>query len=308
MCQKRIKINMKTEGDNIIAFFGRARSGKGVLSAVCEEFGYTPIAFATPLKTLISRLIHVSLEDIEELKTAYEKYVFNEKDFNFISNETDIPFDIVKEKLDGVEFHNTRELMQIIGTDLIRNFNVNWHVNKTKETILSQPNKKFVITDGRFPNEKQMVEELNGSCWFIVRPTLQFVSHHTSEESVKWQEFNNVIINNKTVEHLQFLWHLLMENGYLEGLKMRQNIVSKCYEDKTFIDKLGEPTVQNEFNFLDALFINKFEFTYNSIFLNNDSVENVQETNGLITVKLKNEDNLVTVSNPLEIEDLKIFV
>lgn len=295
-------------GSNIIAFFGRARTGKGVLSSVCEEFDYTPIAFANPLKTLISRLIHVSFEDIEILKYANNSYIFHEDDFKFISNETEIPIDIVRNILGDKEFKNTRELLQVIGTDLIRSYNEDWHVNKTRETIISNPRLKYVITDGRFPNEKKMVEDLNGTCWFVVRPTFKFVSHHISEEAVFWQEFNHIVINNKSVEHLKFLWRLMMENGYDTCMKGRAEILAKCFSDESFVEKLGNPTEKEEFNLLDALFISPYEFTYRKSFVDNLDIVKMEEKDGYVYVTTSDESHQVVIANPLEIEDLKKFV
>ena len=60
---------------------------------------------------------------------------------------------------------------------------MNWHINKIKEMI--NPDKKYVIEDVRFPNEKEMIEELGGENWFVVRPQLSNISHHISEESLK---------------------------------------------------------------------------------------------------------------------------
>ena len=94
-------------------------------------------------------------------------------------------------------FKNTRELMQFIGTDLIREYCSDWHINKVREIIETNGDKNFVIDDVRFPNERELIESLGGTLWFVVRPKLDNVSNHISETALKWQEFDNIIVNNK---------------------------------------------------------------------------------------------------------------
>ena len=124
------------------------------------------------------------------------------------------PLEIVKEKCEEKIFRNTRELLQFIGTDLIREYCNDWHVNKVKEMILNESNQNFVIDDVRFPNERKMIEELGGTLWFIVRPNFNTVSNHISETALKWQEFDNIIINNKSLEFLKYNWNMFFEQNY----------------------------------------------------------------------------------------------
>ncbi len=44
-------------------------------------------------------------------------------------------------------------------------------------------------------------EELGGDIWFVVRPIINNISHHISEETLRWQDFQNVIVNNHSLEY-----------------------------------------------------------------------------------------------------------
>jgi hypothetical protein len=99
-----------------------------------------------------------------------------------------------------------RQLLQIIGTDLIRVYNPQWHIqnlrtkmNNIKENSSNVNNIKFCIPDLRFLNEKQFIENLNGTCYVIIRPyaTNVTISNHVSETQLNWSYFgNNIIIND----------------------------------------------------------------------------------------------------------------
>lgn len=228
-------------------------------------------------------------------------------DFLFISKETNIPFDIVKEKCDNKRFKNTRELMQFIGTDLIREYNTNWHVDKTKEVILSNKNKNYIIDDVRFPNEREMIESLGGSCWFIVRPKLDNVSNHLSETALKWQEFENLIINDGSLEYLKYRWNIFIEDNYIESLKSRKNVLYNIYGNKDNINLILNK--EENITLLDLLFITKYEFLYNAKYRNNENVKKVEQCDGFLKVYLNDDFSEVDIiNNPLIIEDLKIYL
>ena len=78
------------------------------------------------------------------------------------ANETQIPYDFIEEKLLGKRLNTVRDMLQYIGTNVIREYNPNWHVDKLREMI--KPNTNYVFEDTRFPNEKKMLEELGADC------------------------------------------------------------------------------------------------------------------------------------------------
>jgi hypothetical protein len=206
---------MENKLPKIFSFSGRKHSGKTELAKVCIKYNYELINFADSLKELICNSLDITREYLEEYKDIIveNKYDLSKK-IKYISNEINIEEGIVSEFL-SKPFDSIRKILQIIGTNLIRNYNHLWHINKIKDKILNNPDKYFCIGDTRFIDEKQMVEELNGECWFIIRPNMFDISNHYSEINLKWNDFgDDIIINNINKETLIEKWQ-----NYLESLK-----------------------------------------------------------------------------------------
>lgn len=201
----------------IISFSGRKLSGKTELAKICIKYNYELINFADALKELICNSLDISKEYLEEYKDIIveKNFKYNlSKKIKYISNEINIEEKIVSEFI-SEPFDSIRKILQIIGTNLIRNYNHLWHINKIKEKILNNPDKYYCIGDTRFVDEKKMIEDFNGECWFIIRPNMFEISNHYSEISLKWTDFgNNIIINNISKELLTQKWQ-----NYLESLK-----------------------------------------------------------------------------------------
>jgi hypothetical protein len=187
---------------NLIAFAGRKRSGKTTLAKLLQlEDNAVIITIANYLKYLCCDLMGLSYEELIEKKD--NGYTFDiipdNKWYKIIDKETNIGIDNIKKELEGKHITNIRQLLQVIGTDVIRKYDENWHVNKMIEEIESYPNDKLIVIDDvRFPNERKAILERSGRLFFIVRPNVSEVSNHASETALKWQDFdlNNIIIND----------------------------------------------------------------------------------------------------------------
>ena len=160
----------------IIGLCGRMRSGKTEIAKICEEYGYEKLYFALPLKQLCADILDISIDELNRAKNeGIDIGLTIGKDIcDILSEETEIPLDVVTETCDGVLLSNVRQMLQFIGTDLIRKYNTDWHVNRIRAMI--DENKNYVIDDVRFPNEKRMIEDLGGDCWFVTRTTLDNIS------------------------------------------------------------------------------------------------------------------------------------
>ena len=186
----------------LIGFAGRKRSGKTSLAEYLKnEENAIIITIADFLKYLCCELMNMSYQELN--KTKDNGYVFDvgpdNRWFNIIDKHTYIGIDNIKKELQNVHITSIRQLLQVIGTDVIRKYNENWHVEKMIEEIQSYPeNKLIVIDDVRFPNEREAILRLSGEVFFIVRPNSLSISNHASETALKWQDFNydKVIINN----------------------------------------------------------------------------------------------------------------
>jgi hypothetical protein len=286
----------------IIGFSGRCRSGKSTLADICEKYGYKRLYFALPLKTICAEFLNISIDELNRLKNeniGIDIDISNDA-IEYFSEQTKIPIETVQMVIGGKHIKNVREMLQVIGTDLIRGYNMNWHINKIREMI--NPDKKYVIEDVRFPNEKEMIEELGGENWFVVRPQLSNISHHISEESLKWQDFgDNVIINNKSLEYLSVTWENFLLN-YDMSVKLRQKLVVD-------ISLKGLGCIKDDaFTLSDSLFISPYFFNYKKNNINEEQIRNVSlNDKGNAVVELK-DGSILLISNPLNIEDLKFLV
>ena len=190
----------------IIGFAGRKRSGKTTLAKYLKnEENAIIITIADFLKRLCCDLMNMSYEELNEKKD--NGYTFDivpdNRWFNIIDKCTHIGIDNIKKELQNVHITSIRQLLQIIGTDVIRKYNENWHVEKMIEEIQSySEDKLIVIDDVRFPNEREAILRLSGEVFFIVRPNSLTISNHPSETALKWQDFKyeKVIINKYDTE------------------------------------------------------------------------------------------------------------
>lgn len=286
----------------ILGFAGRLRSGKTELAKVCQEHGYEIMSFATPLKELCADLLSVTIDELNSLKNNCIKIniLINNELCEKISKETDIPIDIVEDVSLGKVIADAREMLQFIGTDLIRKYNEDWHVNKIKERL--DKDKNYVFDDVRFKNEKKMINSLGGDCWFVIRPKIDQVSNHESETSLTWKDcFNKIIINDKTLEYLRFKWENFLDD-YTNSVSRRDDEFNRILEmyPQNGIEKLSA---------LDMLFISEDFFTYHQVDIKREDVAEFKITkwNGL-QINYKDGVTIEVYHNMLVIEDLKMLM
>ena len=296
----------------IIGFCGRLQSGKSTIANVCEEFGYKRIYFAQPLKELCGNLLNVNIEKLNKLKVENTpiNFILNKDICEKISQQTLIPIEVIEGICLDKQVDTVRDLLQFVGTDIIRKYNKDWHVNKIREML--KPNQKYVIDDVRFQNEKELLEELGATLWFVVRPSLSNVSNHISETSVKWQDINNIIVNDKSLSYLETYWRMFMENGYEASYTKRQEVINSILGH---LDRLNELQSKKDFTFslLDALFISIYEFTYKPITFDDNTFPSVElncDGNYLNFLNVLIDDNngvkhFKAIKNPLNVEDYK---
>lgn len=285
----------------IIGFCGRMRSGKTELAKICQKYGYKKLYFALPLKQLCADILDVSIEALNDAKNKGTDIGLHIDDniCLILSDETGIPIEQVKETCYGKTMSTVREMLQYIGTDLIRKYNPDWHVNRIKEMI--EPDTDYVIDDVRFPNEKKMIEDLGGDCWFVTRTTLDNVSNHESETSITWHNcWNKLIINDTTLQFLHFKWNAFM-GDYVRSCSLR---------DKEF-DRILENGLTAEITPMsvgDFLMLSSCMFSYAPKDINKKDVKNMKMTENNALQITYNDDSIELVYNQLIIEDLKTLL
>ena len=284
----------------ILGFAGRCRSGKTELAKICEGFGYKRLSFAIPLKQLCADILDISVDGLNELKNNGDalQLIINDDICTILSEETDIPLDITKGVCGGKMLYNVRHMLQFIGTDYIRKYNEDWHVNRLRQ-MLDMEN-DYVFDDVRFPNEKKLITELGGDCWFITRTTLDNISNHESETSLTWHQcFNKVIINDKTLQYLLLKWETFMQN-YDASRRIRDRESDRLLEIY--------PKDVNETSMLDWLFISNEFFTYTPREFVKDNIKKATMNDDKTVTITYNDGSLEFIENKLTIEDLKLYL
>lgn len=201
-----VKINKGNR--RIIGFAGRKRCGKSFLSeTICEYHKTTdgrPVVIATiatALKELCAELLGMSVEEMLAIKDNGTTFnvVIDDKWINKIHDVTGISILNIKSVVEHKNIiHDVRETLQFIGTDIIRKFYPDFHIDQTIKKIKESPDNAVVILDDvRFPNEISPLAELDSEVFFIVRPSCLDVSNHASDTSLRWQmfPFENVLGN-----------------------------------------------------------------------------------------------------------------
>ena len=284
----------------LLGICGRLKSGKTELAKICEKNGYEKLYFALPLKQLCSDILDISIQELNRCKNNNVNIGITIDDdiCTIIHDETNIPIQVINETCLGKKIKNVREMLQFIGTDLIRKYNPDWHVNRIKDMLRNDTD--YVIDDVRFPNEKRMIDELGGDCWFVVRPMIDNISNHESETSLTWHHFfNRVIINDSALEPLLFKWDVFVKN-YEEYSQIRNKLFKEILEK-------GNPKIQKN-SMADMLLLSTALYTYVPREYDKDKIEKItmnKDKSVFITYK---DETIEAIENPLQIEDLKFFL
>lgn len=303
----------------LIGFAVRKRSGKTCLCKMLQqEENAVIITIANYLKYLCCELMNMSYKELIEKKD--NGYAFDivpdERWFKIIDNKTKIGVENIRKELQNVHITTIRQLLQVIGTDVIRKYNENWHVQKMIEEIESYPEDKLIVVDDvRFPNEREAILNRSGDVFFIVRPNVLDVSNHSSETALKWQNFDkrHIILNDNITEEkfkIDFLIHyrnnfdfFLMKSIFLyenENYLKCSDFGTNYNSDKELIDDIlrqnRDKKLFNEYGII--------RYKTCSRHLSKEYVEKVDDTIKYI----EDRCNEFITCNPLIVENLKIYL
>jgi len=201
----------------IIGFAGKMRSGKGLAShCLRDHYGYVYVEMADKLKEICIKLLNMkNVDELDYFKNNEKEicFEFNSENCHRISELTDVPEDFIKEKALSKEITSVRGLLQFLGTDILREYDPQWHIKHTIEKItkLVEEGKPVVIADVRFPNEKLAIESIGGEVYYIVMEDYNIKSNHPSENSLTADDFDfEHIIYNDTPNNIDiFLWNVM---------------------------------------------------------------------------------------------------
>lgn len=173
----------------IIVLSGKAGSGKTVVESALKQV------------LLDNRIIYYSRAYADELK-------------EMLMRDLNLTYSQVYGKLKEVEderypkengsFWTPRDFLQYFGTDVYRNIDSSFWVNKLRQYVDSKGT-NCIISDARFTNEIDWVRDSGGIHFDIVRSTCgaKYGSTHSSEVSLdNVQSDYTIMNNNNSVEEL----------------------------------------------------------------------------------------------------------
>jgi hypothetical protein len=176
---------------NLIAFTGAAGSGKDTAAAVLiAENGYEKLSFAGSLKDAVAAIFGWPREMLEGATPASREWREQPDEWWSDSlNRTITP----------------RKMLQEWGTEVSRNsFHRDIWILSLQRQILTNPDKKYVITDCRFENEARALKALGARLISIERSRKREWGGeeplHSSEAGLPVELIDTVIDNNGSLE------------------------------------------------------------------------------------------------------------
>jgi hypothetical protein len=187
----------------IVAFSGRLKSGKTTLAQPFIDNGYIKVSFADVLKESLSSIYNLDSDYFynQDLKNKiFDKpFIYDEKAAIKLSQYFNL--DIIKlwKDCDYKEMFTIRDMMQYVGTNILRRYDYDFHVKKTIEK-LDVENNNYVFDDVRFFNELESLRELKAYNIFVIRPWFMEYSNHKSEIDLSFYLFDSVIVNDSSFD------------------------------------------------------------------------------------------------------------
>lgn len=288
--------------NKVIGIAGRKQSGKSVLSNILinDEYQYHRFTYDNELKNIICKLLSIDRNEMEILKNDSKNvdFKFNTTDIDYLANTTGIDKHLIEQETNNEVYLTVRDMLQLIGTNIIRKYNKNWHVNcvekKIQELFEKDKNANVVIDDVRFKNEMTLIKNLGGEMFFIIKPDNWNVSNHESERSLTWDMMpnqTNIIINDCTIDALKSEWKSLIESDWKE-----KNTTFNVFntEDKNYLGNKYAFHYDADYNELSA-YVAGFLLSTN----NNGEHNFLDKETGLINVITDNKFMIDCVSKVL---------
>jgi hypothetical protein len=185
----------------IVGVGGNLRSGKDTFADfLVKNHGYTKVFMSEPLVEAMELLNPLIITPKNNVIRFNDRLFDLEGEFGSMAEAyTEIK-----------KIPEVRRFLQVLGTDVGRNLigEDTWvNIAKKKLLDLAREGKPAVITGIRFPNEFEMIENIDGySVWvdrYVEDTRDESIRTHASETSVSPEDFRTIILNNGTLEDLE---------------------------------------------------------------------------------------------------------
>lgn len=156
------KTTSKPQRGHVVLFTGRKQAGKNTAAQHFIDQGYIELSFAKPIKRIVLTLDPIIASEMSYTLDDGSRVARNGlvRLSEFI--KAGYTLDELKESHTEV-----RRLLQVTGTEVGREIDPDLWVNETQKIIEAAPELNYVITDGRFANEVDMVHGIGGDSVFV---------------------------------------------------------------------------------------------------------------------------------------------
>lgn len=189
----------------IIAIAGKKGAGKTLVASYLHtRYGYTILNFADELKDLVCDILEISREYLEKTKEYCYDIHLEDEHIQMISDKIGTsPKDVLESLQFKRVFSSPREMLQIIGTEVIRQSNPLWHIQSLNSKIdLIDDTKRYCIADMRFENEKEYCKGALTKTMYIHRNTNTNDKHISENNLSDCDGFDVVLYNNRDIDAL----------------------------------------------------------------------------------------------------------
>lgn len=211
----------------LIGIAGKKTSGKTLVADYLSiRYNYTVMNFADELKDMICVILDIDRKQLEFYKNcengtipipmsipmSIPTLVINDSHIELLAYRTGIDISLIEQEFDSKRtFKSIRHLLQFVGTQVIRKYKPNWHIECLYNKILNNHKNDALycacicIGDMRFKNEKEFIENSGGKTIYIQRDSLNDSNDtHISENNLNIRDdiFDTILYNNKDIEAL----------------------------------------------------------------------------------------------------------
>lgn len=180
----------------IVGLAGYAKAGKDTFAGILvENRGFIKLSFAEVLRDCMVALNPIVGSEVKYVETSEHstRRRATVEEFRYADVIADIGYNQAKE-----DYPEIRDLLQRMGTEVGRNLlGANVWVEAAMRNI--SPNRDYVCTDMRFPNEYVSIVQSGGITVRIKRPGFGPVNNHPSETAIDDEPYDFTFTNDGTV-------------------------------------------------------------------------------------------------------------